>query len=132
MAGWYLDTSAAVKLVAREQHSAAFRDWASRPEVRLVASELTRTELLRAARRRGAAVVQRALEVWEKVDGVPVPATLFRDAAALDPADLGTLDALHLVVALDLGAAIDGLTTYDSRLASAASLHGLAVAAPGA
>jgi predicted nucleic acid-binding protein len=46
--------------------------------------------------------------------------------------DLGTPDALHLVVALDLGAAIDGLATSDSRLASAASLHGLAVAAPGA
>jgi uncharacterized protein len=132
VAGWYLDTSAAVKLVTHEQHSTALRDWAARRDVRLVASELTRAELLRAARRRDPAVVQRALLVWESVDAVPLPAALLRDAAALDPVDLGTLDALHLAVALDLGAAIDGMATYDSRLASAASLHGLAVAAPGA
>jgi uncharacterized protein len=44
-----------------------------------------------------------------------MPATLFRDAAALDPAQLRTLDALHLAAALELGAPIDGLATYHSR-----------------
>lgn len=132
MTAWYLDTSAATKLVVQEAESRAFRDWASRDEVRLVACDLTRAELMRAARRRDPSLVARVLDLWERVDAVPVPAALFRAAAVLEPSSLDTLDALHLVAALDLGDAIDGIATYDARLASAASAHGLAVAAPGA
>ena len=132
MGGWYLDTSAAVKLVVREQHSSALRDWAVRKGVRLVGSDPMRTELMRVARRRDAAAVRRALRLWETIDAVPVPPGLFREAAALDPADLRTLAALHLAVALDLGDGIDGIATYDARLAGAAALHGLAIAAPAA
>jgi predicted nucleic acid-binding protein len=128
--GWYLDTSAAVKLIVREQHSVALRDWVVQGDARLVGSELTRVELMRVARRRDAAVVRRALELLEKIDLVPIPATLFREAAAIDPAELRTLDALHLAVAVDLGDGIEGLITYDARLATAAGSHGLRVAAP--
>lgn len=132
MSGWYLDTSAAVKLVVRERHSAALRDWTVRDGVRFVGSDLTRAEFLRVARRRGPVVLDRALQLWEKVDAVAVTPALFREAATLDPPDLRTLDALHLAVALDLGDGIAGVATYDVRLADAAASFGLAVAAPGA
>jgi hypothetical protein len=46
--------------------------------------------------------------------------------------DMRTVDACPVPAALDLGDAIDGIATYDARLAAAASAHGLAVAAPGA
>ena len=132
MAAWYLDTSAAAKLLVQEAESRALRTWASRADVRLVACDLTRTELIRAARRRDPTLVAGALELWERVDAFPVSAALFRAAAVLEPPHLSTLDALHLAAALDLGDAIDGIATYDARLAAAASAHGLAVAAPGA
>lgn len=132
MGAWYLDTSAAAKLVVDEVHSSALRDWATRDGVRLVASELTRTELLRAARRRDQQLVEAVISVLDAVDSIDVASRHFRVAGALDPAALRTLDALHLAVALDLGEGLDGIVTYDARLALAAAAHGLRTAAPGA
>jgi predicted nucleic acid-binding protein len=131
MGAWYLDTSAAAKLVVDEVDSSAFRAWASEDDMRLIASDLTRTELLRAARRRDPRLVERVLSVLEAVDAVGVSSRHLRAAAALDPAQLRTLDALHLAVALDLGEGLDGIATYDERLAAAAAAHGLRTAAPG-
>jgi predicted nucleic acid-binding protein len=51
-------------------------------------------------------------------------------AAGLDPPALRSLDAIHLASALALGDALDGLVTYDSRLAEAAAGLGMAVLAP--
>lgn len=131
MGAWYLDTSAATKLIVEEPESEAFRAWAAGDDVRMVACELTRTELIRAVRRRAPSLVGDAVGAWEAVEDFPVPATLFRAAAFLEPAGLGTLDALHLAAALDLGGAIEGIATYDARLASAAAAQGLAVTSPG-
>jgi predicted nucleic acid-binding protein len=41
-----------------------------------------------------------------------------------------TLDALHLAIALSLGDDLDGLVTYDSRMADAARRHGVTVIGP--
>jgi uncharacterized protein len=41
-----------------------------------------------------------------------------------------SLDALHLAIALELGDDLDGLVTYDDRLAEAARLQGIRVEAP--
>lgn len=41
------------------------------------------------------------------------------------------LDAVHLAAALELGDDLDGLVTYDDRLADAARFHGITVIAPG-
>jgi len=43
---------------------------------------------------------------------------------------LRSLDALHLAAALELGDELDGIVTYDDRMATAASLYGVAVIAP--
>ena len=59
-----------------------------------------------------------------------VPASTFERAADLDPDLLRGLDALHLAAALELGDDLDGVVTYDERLAAAAQLHGVTVTAP--
>lgn len=47
----YLDTSAAAKLMVAEPESDELRRYATAPSRRLVTSDLTRTELVRAVRR---------------------------------------------------------------------------------
>jgi uncharacterized protein len=135
---WYVDTSAAAKLIVDEEHSGAMRRWAETNAEGLLASDLLRAELLRAARRVAAGsddvvadvVVLRAQAVVDAIDLVPLPRHLFRDAGLLDPPVMRTLDALHLVVALSLGDDLDGLVTYDDRMADAARRHGVEVIGP--
>jgi len=43
---------------------------------------------------------------------------------------LRSVDALHLATALEVGDELDGLVTYDARMAAAAKTLGLAVLAP--
>jgi predicted nucleic acid-binding protein len=53
------------------------------------------------------------------------------DAAGLmAPADLRSLDAIHLASAEQLGTDLRGFVTYDKRLASAAAGRGLRVVQP--
>ena len=52
-------------------------------------------------------------------------------AEILGPAMLRTLDALHLVTALDFSPPPDYFLCYDARLGAAARHHGLIVLAPG-
>jgi predicted nucleic acid-binding protein len=136
---WYLDTSAAAKLVIEEEHSAALRAWVSERPDHLLASDLLRTELLRATRRLaiesndpavGERLVLQAQAVVDAIDLLPIPRHLFRDAGLLDPPLMRTLDALHLAVALGLGDDLDGLVTYDTRMAEAARRHAIAVISP--
>jgi predicted nucleic acid-binding protein len=51
-------------------------------------------------------------------------------AAALGPATLRTLDALHLASALSLGEDLAAVVVYEDRLAGAARQAGLRVLAP--
>lgn len=53
-----------------------------------------------------------------------------RRAAALGPAELGTLDAIHLATALTLGDDLGALCAYDTRLLDAAAATGVDVVAP--
>jgi predicted nucleic acid-binding protein len=128
----YLDTSALLKLVVDEDHSAAARDVAT-ADTRWVGSEILRVELVRALAR--APLAERTLPVaadlLQRIRMVPIDRDALEQAARLTPRALRSLDALHLAAAL----AIPGLTalvTYDKRLADAARLHGVPVAAPGA
>lgn len=58
--------------------------------------------------------------------GEATPAT--RDIT--DPPELRSLDAIHLATALDLADDLDGLVTYDERLARAANDVGIPTLAP--
>jgi uncharacterized protein len=73
------------------------------------------------------------LDVAEGLSGIDLlPATprIFEAAGTIAPTTLRTLDAIHLVTALDLGDSCEGLITYDDRLADATTAHGLAVIHP--
>lgn len=127
---FYVDTSALVKLVVAESETAALRAWLEDPARELVACDLARTELMRAVRRAVPDRVLQAREVLDAVTLVHVTPAVFEDAGRLDPAGLRSLDAIHLAAALDLGDDLDGLITYNDRLAEAAISNGVAVVAP--
>lgn len=127
---YYLDTSAAVKLVVAEAGSVALRSWLNGRETEIVSSDLLRTELLRATRRGAPERMQRARAVLDAVILLSLPSATFERAADLDPESLRSLDALHLAAALELGDELNGIITYDNRLAEAARARGIEVIAP--
>ena len=127
---FYVDTSAAVKLVVSERGSSALARWAVEHENELVSSDLLRTELLRAVRRGASAQMERARVVLDSLTLMTVPTSTFERAAELDPDLLRSLDALHLAAALELGDELEGLVAYDERLREAANRYGITVVAP--
>jgi uncharacterized protein len=126
----YLDTSALVKLVVAEPETAALRAWLRAADRQPVASDLARTELLRTVRRAAPKRLLQARAVLDSITLTEITASLFEEAGRLEPTTLRTLDAIHLVAALDLGDDLDSLVTYDERLAEAAALNGVPVTAP--
>lgn len=127
---YYLDTSAAVKLVVEESGSKALRRWMANASTPIVSSDLLRTELLRATRRGAPDQMQQARAVLDSLVLLTLSTSLFDQAGTLEPDLLRSLDALHLTAALDLGDDLDGVITYDDRLASAAVALGIVVIAP--
>jgi uncharacterized protein len=126
----YMDTSALLKLVIAEAESDALRQWLAERDRRAVSCDLTRAELIRAVRRVDPDRVLRAREVLDSVTLLAMNTAIYEDAGRLDPTVLRTLDAVHLAAALDIGDELDGIVTYDERLADAARANGIAVVAP--
>ena len=126
----YLDSSAIVKLAVREPESMALRAYLTRHLDR-VSSALARVEVFRALRRtRGSrTILHDAGRVLERIALVAVDAPILNDAAALEPTELRSLDAVHLATALSLDG-LDAVVTYDRRLGDAASAAGLRVVFP--
>lgn len=127
---WYVDTSAAVKLVVHEPDTAALGNWIASTSDTLVSCDLIRTELLRAAGRAAPAAVVLARNVLDALALSTVTTATFERAAQLAPAEMRSLDAIHLAAALEFGDELSGLVTYDARLAAAAMRHGITVVAP--
>lgn len=126
----YIDTSAAAKLVVAEAETTALSTYLLDQPVAPVASDLTRTELLRATRRVAPAQAPTARAVLDTFTILTVSTSLFEQAAILDPPELRTLDSLHLACALSLGDDLDHLITYDHRLAEAAASLGISALSP--
>lgn len=129
MPAYYVDSSALVKLIVLEAETPALRRWIDETGADLIASDLARTEVLRATRRVGGDVVL-ARDVLDSIELVALDRSMFDAAGRLDPDVLRTLDALHLVAALALGDDLAGMVTYDDRMAYAAISHGIAALAP--
>jgi predicted nucleic acid-binding protein len=127
----YLDTSALVKLIRREEawgrdllaHVAA----ADGP---LVSSALARTELLRVVFG-DPREVARAERIVDGIDLVAITTTILDRAGRLGPASLRSLDAIHTATALSLGSDLHALIAYDDRMIQAARALGLPVLSPG-
>ena len=127
---FYLDTSAAMKLVVEEDESAALGAVLESLDAddRLISSWLLHTELHCAAGRR------REEDVVDTITGVLERLTL-TDLLRIDlvnaprqAAGLRSQDALHLVVAVRAGA--DAIFTYDQEQAAVASSLGMRVLQP--
>lgn len=127
---FYIDTSALAKLVVAETESEPLRDWMTLEHRALTACDLVRTELRRAVRRAAPDCVTRSRAVLNSITLTAVTPAIFEEAGRLEPASLRSLDAIHLASALDLGDDLEGLITYDERLAAAAEANGVTVLAP--
>lgn len=127
----YLDTSALVRLVFVEAESGALRRYVSSLDpAEFVTSMLGRTELLRAAARRRAALVQTARAVIERIVEIDVTEPLLERAGTLAPTGLRTLDAVQLATAMEFGADLTAIVSYDKRMLDAAEYHGLRSVSP--
>ncbi|MGE0881543.1 MAG: type II toxin-antitoxin system VapC family toxin [Acidimicrobiia bacterium] len=124
----YLDTSALLKLLVRETHSAAMTRWAAGND--LWSSSLLAIEAHRAALRLDIPSGEIDALLDEITLVFPAPAT-FHAAQSIGQVNLRTLDALHLATALEIGDELECVVTYDQRLAASASTLGLDVVAPG-
>jgi predicted nucleic acid-binding protein len=125
----YVDASALAKLVLVEPDSPAMTRWYVETE-RAVTSRIGLIETRRAVARRGTPIDQGTLDdAFTTLEIVELDAVIAQRAAAVGPAALRTLDAIHLATALEIGP-IDAFVTYDDRLADAARLVGLPVVRP--
>jgi uncharacterized protein len=126
----YLDSSAIVKLVVPEAESQALKAFLPH-EPHPVSSALARVETLRAAARSSdASAIRDAEHVLAGITLLAITDAILTVAARLPPRLLRTLDAIHLASALSLGADLEGLITYDERLAEAARQGGVTVYTP--
>jgi len=125
----YVDTSALGRLLLQEPCAGAVLETLARFEERL-ASRLVAVELRRLALREDRG--PRAHALLAALALMPVDEHVLAAAETIPPANVGTLDAIHLAtaVALARGGLLDALLTYDLRLAAGARHHGLQVLMP--
>lgn len=124
----YLDTSAAVKMVNREEYTDALAAYLTQARTeRLVSCGLIRTELRRAL----GGPSPEAESLLGSLGLVELSGSLLDAAGRLVPGTpLRSLDAIHLSAATSLGRSLSAVLTYDRRMADAASTLGLPVAMP--
>lgn len=127
---FYLDTSAAVKLVIAERGSTALRRWLAPRSEFVFSSDLLRTELLRAVRRTASERMTQTRAVLDSLILVKLSTEVCERAAASEPELLRSLDALHLACAQEVGDELEAIVTYDRRLADGAGALGIRVVAP--
>jgi predicted nucleic acid-binding protein len=125
----YLDSSAIVKLAIREPESPALRRYLNRRQP-LVSSALARTEVTRALMPSGPEAVARGEEVLRRIQLLRINDRVLSEAGRLEPAELRSLDAIHLASASQLGTSVRQIVTYDDRMAEAAQTLGWSVIAP--
>ena len=131
MALLYLDSSAIVKLVSNEKETPALITLL-RKNPDTVSSVLARVEVKRAVRRVGNPhdLVVRADQVLERIALLKLDDPVLWKAAALVPAELRSLDAIHLAAAVSVRTHLDAFVTYDARLGKAAESLGFKMESP--
>ena len=125
----YLDTSAFMKLITPEFETAALQRYLMSRSLR-VSSALLRAEALRAAARVSLEHVAKVRRQLRKVAMIDISRELLEQAGSLPPADMRSIDAIHIAAALSLGDDLGDIVTYDSRMISAGLIHGLTVVSP--
>jgi predicted nucleic acid-binding protein len=125
----YVDSSAFVKLIATEAETAALRRALARWS-RIASSAVLVAEVTRAVLRNAPTSMPLAVGLLGTVDLVGITRARLQQAGLLQPPQIRTLDAVHLVSALAVGNRLGALITYDQRLAAAARWYGLPVLTP--
>jgi predicted nucleic acid-binding protein len=125
----YVDSSALVKLIVREAETDALRQYLGSAGS-LTSSILATVEVSRAVARGAPESMAVMASVIEALAIVAFDARISARAAALAPASLRTLDAIHLATALELAGDVTAFVSYDDRLSAAAHDLGLPVVAP--
>jgi len=125
----YVDSSAIVKLVVAEPESKALRSYIARRQP-LVSSALARTEVGRALLPSGPEAIARGEEAFRRIQLLRVNDRVLSEAGKMLPAELRSLDAIHLASARQLGSSVKQIVTYDERMAEAARTGGWSVASP--
>jgi predicted nucleic acid-binding protein len=125
----YLDSSAIVKLIVREEESDALRELLQ-IKAEQVTSVIAAVEVPVAVRRNEEPdeAVERAKSLLEAIDLRPLDDEVV-ERARTGPATRA-LDAIHLATALTIGDDLEAIVTYDLRLRDAASARGITVLAP--
>jgi uncharacterized protein len=125
----YVDSSALVKLVVREAETEVLRRYVDSAGP-LASSILATVEVPRALARVAPEATLALAAVIDKLNILAFDARIASWAAAISPASLRALDAIHLATALELGEELTAFVCYDQRLAAAARDLGLPVVAP--
>ncbi|KRF36953.1 type II toxin-antitoxin system VapC family toxin [Nocardioides sp. Soil805] len=128
MSRWYIDTSAALKLLVEESESTALVQALDDEAPDIVASLLLETELRRVVAREPALSQAAVSDLLASISVFELSPSVFTEAGLLPGPTLRSLDALHLAAAIRL--CVDQVVTYDRRMAGAARDLGLAVLAP--
>lgn len=126
---WYLDTSAALKLVLQEAESDALAGAIREADAVLVGTRLLETEMRRAVHRTPELAQDHVTAFLTTFDVHSVTDAVFRQAGLMPGTFLRSLDAVHLASAIALD--VDAILTYDRRLSESASQVGVTALAPG-
>ncbi|MBK5230574.1 MAG: type II toxin-antitoxin system VapC family toxin [Thermoleophilia bacterium] len=126
----YVESSAAAKILFRETETEALKrylDALDADDAMITSSVVMETELRRAAVREE---VSQALvtDILDHFDLVEPDRSVYREAGLLPGQNLRTLDALHVAIALRVGA--DVMVSYDQRQIVAAQAAGLHTISP--
>ena len=125
----YLDSSAIVKLIMHESESDALRQFLRRQRP-LASSALARVEVSRAVLHLGPKALRTASDTLSRIDLIRVSERILAHAGTLEPAEIRTLDAIHLASASLLNDSLDEFVCYDKRLSRAAAARGWTVRSP--
>lgn len=132
MSIYYLDSSACIKLFRKEAESAALRTWLTSltESDTIVSSDLMKLEVTRAVNRYLTDQRNLVMEFFKSVVTLKISNHVLQVATALQPLELGSLDAIHLASATLVCSENDYFLSYDKQLCAAAVSQGLQHLAP--
>jgi len=127
---WYLDSSAIIKLIFRENESLELRGFLSGP---LISSRISKLEVCRAVARVAPRQSKFTNEVLGNFNLVPLHEEVLQIAENFPKEiTLKSLDAIQVATVIYLGTKIEGLVTYDKQMRTNAEMLGIKVTSPGA
>jgi predicted nucleic acid-binding protein len=129
---FYVDASAAIKLLVEESHSKAFAAfYDAHADAEWVSSALLRIELTRAVMRAMPALLPDASDLLLAFSSIAIDDDIVEGAMNEPDRSLRSLDAIHLATARVLASELDAMITYDDGLLRAARDAGLVTLSPG-